>query len=1158
MKRKLFLAIIAVLVVCLMCGMLFVACNDDPPADDGGNGGVTPPPVDPTDPTDPKGDAYDALIDAFDAVAQDESKEFTFALQITEKNDDGSSGKEIFGIAMEQLGTGADRADYLYAAVKGEGYVKFNGFDLGHLVMTLVDDWFGLLGERIAGMVPITAEGFKGGVVKPVMVGQLLGDYAVSESGDAFMFELTLGGIVSLVDKALAEKGGLDGILGGAIGTDTVTTVVDTLAGLMKIELTENTLSALLNEIASNYRVNFYFGFDGATADDADPFDGLLPGVKDARGTDAKNVLNVTLDGTAELKDAEGNVTGRYDIDVDIDLNPFALFGIFDMVSGNVECLLSGVEINPAWKLAFNGTPEEIVALVEQLGYINVTVDEVNLEDNSFKKNILTIYSDFAEGNAIVQLNGEMIIIIPVAIGGVFDFDALADFIADAIGGTVAQTEEGTEEGGEETGLDIMALLGDIFGLTNFNVFAEDFDFEAAAADVAANGLTLRMSGLMDVIDQITDVDADVALGMSLRDLLPSLWKNAETMTIKIESAGFGNAVRVDQADLSAVKNDSTPSNGLVSEVTDIDIQKVVYGSINMGLDYKYTLTGTDFNGEEVEFEGYILGYANGTSLNFTQAGEQTVTLYVAAGNAGESLIGMLTDMIDLTGYPVFGIYTIDVTFDVLGAESVLDDTAIIGANGEASETFNFSYSDLSSSSMQTPFELLRKYTSGVGYTVGFQITYEGANYVFYMDQTAFNANYKILNDDGTDITATAVNESGDIVLPAGNYKLQLTYEGWTAEANLAVSTIGIAAAVADQGAPVLGEQYNYGIVITETMPDGTTETLAATNLSYRIGSTTIANMHTDEVDFDAVGTSDSSNKFLVTLDKLTNSFGAHYVTVAATSTLTESSVSSMRFDFGTVATPDSGLTATTKGTGAFGESLDNIFTITVSGQKYTLHWNGTDWDAVYADGDSAGQVNDAIDVTFELNWRADEEDEFAGGPVTLSAQGYITNNPVTNGASNMQNIDWKVTVGDMSTTGSFTISPAYINNSEVTVGTNLSGDTGRTLNTYALADTDNNPETASVRTQVYMVWEDGAYVAKARVYNSSDRTYTFYDVETVSVSLKVIAIDGDSENDVTASIFDANGGFNAAGTYRVEFTLTTGDADYNFTTTYTVNAAQA
>lgn len=1152
MKRKMFLIVISVLVLCLTCGMLFVACNDK-------NEGNDNPDDDHNSTTGSAFDTFKDVVFELEDVKLDTTgaKEFNFGLDVTAADD---ASKSLFSLAFETLGG----EEYIYGSVNGGAMTKFNGFDLGGTVETVLS-WFGDSISIMGIPVELNANGFLGGVGGELL-SALIGDAKVSSDGSAYAIVLNLEGVVGLIsgEDALLN---LDQMIADAGLGDIFGMIIPAIGGLITPDGSDDaspaTVTELVEAIADNYTLTFYFGFEDNTGKDAaaekaaQPFGDLALSSKvmAARDADAQNLLNFALDGTAELKDAEGKVTGRYDIDVDIDLDIFPLIpALLDCVTVTVdEKTGSGM---PSGFVVDDEKLEGIISAVKEMGYINVTVDEVNLEDNSFKKNILTIYSDFAEGNAIVQLNGEMIIIIPVAMGGVFDFDALAGFIADAIGGTVAQAEEGTEEGGEETGLDIMALLGDIFGLTNFNVFAEDFDFEAAAADVVANGLTLRMSGLMDVIDQITDVDADVALGMSLRDLLPALWKNAETMTIKIESAGFGNAVRVDQADLSAVKNDSTPSNGLVSEVTDIDIQKVVIGSLNMGLDYTYTLTGTDFNGEEVEFEGYILGYANGTSLDFTQAGEQTVTLYVAAGNVGESLIGMLTGMIDLTGYPVFGIYTIDVTFDVLSSESVLDDTAIIGANNTADETYNFSYSALSTSSMKTPFELLRAYRSGVGYTVGFQITYEGANYVFYMDQTAFNANYKILNDDGTDITATAVNESGDIVLPAGNYKIQLTYNGWTAEANLAVSTIGIAAAVADQGAPVLGEQYNYGIVITETMPNGTTETLAATNLSYRIGSTTIANMHTDEVDFDAVGTSDSSNKFLVTLDKLTNSFGAHYVTVAATSTLTESSVSSMRFDFGTVATPDSGLTATTKGTSAFGESLDNIFTITVSGQKYTLHWNGTDWDAVYADGDNAGQVNDAIDVTFELNWRADEEDEFAGGPVTLSAQGYITNNPVTNGASNMQNVDWKVTVGDMSTTGSFTISPAYVNNSEVTVGTNLSGDTGRTLNTYALADTDNNPETASVRTQVYMVWEDGAYVAKARVYNSSDKTYSFYDVDTVSISLKVIAIDGDSENDVTASIFDANGGFNAAGTYRVEFTLTTGDADYNFTTTYTVNAA--
>ncbi len=339
---------------------------------------------------------------------------------------------------MEQLGTGADRADYLYAAVNGEDYVKFNGFDLGHLVMTLVDDWFGLLGEKIAGMVPVTAEGFKGGLVKTVLVGQLLGDYAVSESGDAFMFELTLGGIVSLVDEMLAEKGGLDGMLGGAIGTDTVTTIVDKLAELMKIELTENTLSALLNTLTSNYRINFYFGFDGATADDADPFDGLLPGVQAARGTTAKNLLNFEGEVIVEGVSADGAIENTYVLDIDVDINPFVAFDLIDLVSGNGECMLSGVKINSAWKLDWKTDIDfiaEIMAMLEDAGYIHISLDKYAGENTDVapERNLFTLHYDSAEGKAVVSVatnevtvNGEE---LALAAGGVYDIDALAQVV---------------------------------------------------------------------------------------------------------------------------------------------------------------------------------------------------------------------------------------------------------------------------------------------------------------------------------------------------------------------------------------------------------------------------------------------------------------------------------------------------------------------------------------------------------------------------------------------------------------------------------------------------------------------------------------------------------------------------------------------------------
>lgn len=1150
MKRKMFLIVISVLVLCLTCGMLFVACNDK-------NEGNDNPDDDHNTTTGSAFDTFKDVVFELEDVKLDTTgaKEFNFGLDVTAADD---ASKSLFSLAFETLGG----EEYIYGSVNGGAMTKFNGFDLGGTVETVLS-WFGD-SISIKGIpVELNANGFLGGVGGELL-SALIGDAKVSSDGSAYAIVLNLEGIVGIISGEDAFLN-LDQVIADAGLGDIFGMIIPAIGGLITPDGSDDaspaTVTELVEAIADNYTLTFYFGFEDNTGKDAaaekaaQPFGDLALSSKvmAAREADARNLLNFAFDGTAELKDAEGTVTGRYDIDVDIDLD------IFPLIPAILDCVTTGPDENgnmmPNGFSMDEAQVDALVAAIKEMGYISIEVNELNLDaEGTFKKNILTVHSDFASGEAIVQLNGEMIVIYPVALGGVYEFDAVASFIMNALSAAAEQPEEPAESTALEIGgIDIMGLLGKVLALTNLDTS----DIAGSLADINANGFNIKMSGLMDVVDTIIDVDSsiapDISPSITLRSLLPDLWNRADTMNIKVESVGFGTATVRPVEEIAAVKHDSTPS-ALISEVTDIGVQEVLYGSLATGLDTMYTMKGTSMlTGEEVEFKGYILGF-EGAGIDFSKPGKQTVTVYIAAENKGDGLIGMLKNMLDLTGYPVFGIYSKEVTFDILTDDSTVESASLIDAKDNVVDTIKHAYAPEAKVGMQAPFELLDKYVSGAGYVVRFQVTYKGETFSFNMTKDEFNAGLKIFDGNGQDITATALDASGDIVLAAGNYQLQVTYGGWTATEPLAVSTIAIKPA--SEAAPVLGAQYNYGITVVETMPDGTTKNLTPTRLSYKIGSTTVDALKNT---FDAVGTPDGSNKFLVTLDKLTNSLGEHNVTVTVTSENSAISVSSIKYVFGKIDTPTTGLTATTKASFGFGESLDNQFTITVSGKKYTLHWTGSAWQAVYADGDKKGEVNSEINATVELNWREKKDGDeviFQGTPVTLSAQGYITNNPVTNGASNMQNIDWKVTVGDMSTTGSFTISPAYVNNSEVTVGTNLSGDTGRTLNTYALADTDNNPETASVRTQVYMVWEDGAYVAKARVYNSSDKTYSFYDVDTVSISLKVIAIDGDSENDVTASIFDANGGFNAAGTYRVEFTLTTGDADYNFTTTYTVNAA--
>ena len=84
----------------------------------------------------------------------------------------------------------------------------------------------------------------------------------------------------------------------------------------------------MLRALATDYKIDIYFGF-GEYADQSSesasvkPFGDLALSDKvvAARPTadkPAKNLLNFAFDGTAELKDENDQVVGRYDIDVDI------------------------------------------------------------------------------------------------------------------------------------------------------------------------------------------------------------------------------------------------------------------------------------------------------------------------------------------------------------------------------------------------------------------------------------------------------------------------------------------------------------------------------------------------------------------------------------------------------------------------------------------------------------------------------------------------------------------------------------------------------------------------------------------------------------------------------------------------------------------------
>ena len=1088
MKRKLFLAIIAVLVVCLMCGVLFVACNDDPPSPG------TDDPIGPVDPDNPDpGDEEDELtksgvfidlVNDFDAVEQDTTgeKEFTFGLQIKDRADQTS----VFSIALENVGG----KDYLYGAVGTTVFTKFNGFDLGETFMTILN-WLGPidLSQVVGIQAGLDVESLTNPLVAGIVSDMLIGDFAVSESGDAYMVEFNIAKLVS----SLAGFGlDLDAVINGALGEETVTTVVNALAGVIGIELAEGsaTVTGLLNAIANAYQVNFYFGFDTATADDADPFDGLLPGVQAARDTQAKNLLNFTLDGTAEFKDEEGTVTNRYDIDVDIDLDIFPLLGLLDYVS------TTGGVMTGDLQFAFDvDDPAEIVAMVEQMGYINVTVDEVNLEDGSFVKNILTIHSNFAEGNAIVQLNGASVIIVDVGLGGVYDFDALAGYIADMIGGALSQADEGGEPAPEEPSLTdtILTVVKKLLVVPEGSIGDDlgSIDFEAILADISANGLTVKMSNIKSVLTD--DLGLDLGLAGSV---IGNVWENADTMNIKVESTSFGKAVRKETPSITAINSSS--SSALVSEITSVEglPTKVIDASgIVCGLDQVYAMKGKSIaTGEEVEFDGYVIGYSG---LDLSVSGVQNVTFYVAASNIGSGLVGMLAGTIDLSAYPVFGIYEFTAPVEVVqvGEDSEITAEGIVGGT-------------------YIPVAKNSTIWSNIAITDPAYLVIDGEV------KTAITSDsVQVYTEDGTLIptTDTTVFDENGNIIKEGRYEVRLVKGELSYSFDIQV--IEITSSTKAEFVPAEGTDAS---ILTDGIVLGQTYTWNGINIKIGDYVFDMEANYTSSLAFDIEAISDNIDGNSYTIAKNLNNTGNKtygWKLKRSDSTVTKIFTTSIK-----VNAPED--IAVKKSNYYFGMDIssESVFAFTYKDVVYTLAYENNAWKLKDAEG------NALTGATVALEW----DKAGSGNVVTANANGLINTKNEYKSGSRSATAYVSVSVDGWSYSNSILIYELYASDktssySALEIGENLDG----------------------MISNVNRIGSGYEFTYGAEGYGIYDSEGTLI----CAVTVKVFDAEG---ADVTSTALGADGAFAAAGTYKVEYELTYKGLNQKFFHNVLVNAPEA
>lgn len=445
MKKKIFLAVIAIFVICLTCGMLFVACNDKEDDDNGGKkpGDIT---IETT-----AGDVFAAVVNEFGAVADGTSKEYNVALEIV------AGDTPVFTLAFEQY----EGKDYIYAAV-GNEFVKINGFDVGGVVVEVLN-WLVGRDGTIAGMVPVNAAGFN------ESVGSLLAEMNILSSSseaddDAYRVGLNMSSIAGLlsglnVDGKIAEAG-LSGIIDPIVGA---------LFDLLKIDLGADekpSVGALIDYIGENVDVNAYFGFNDDAADTStEPFGkfDISKKIADARKLSAINVLNISTQIKIDALDietpaepetpdeggtaAEPTRNTSYVLDIDIDLDPFVLvrkygeyeFGILSMIGKEGYLMEDGFRLFIDDK---KFSMDTIMDMVADAGYLHISLDEVAIEASEgvavgdVVKNLFTLHFNSEEGKVIASASvvnevglEPVVELAPYSIGGVYEMEALTTVI---------------------------------------------------------------------------------------------------------------------------------------------------------------------------------------------------------------------------------------------------------------------------------------------------------------------------------------------------------------------------------------------------------------------------------------------------------------------------------------------------------------------------------------------------------------------------------------------------------------------------------------------------------------------------------------------------------------------------------------------------------
>ncbi len=783
MKRKLFLTVIMVLVLCLTCGMLLVACDKDDPVD------PTPPPATDEPITVTSADVWPEVQAYLQA-----NNEYALALEIKAKDENGNpTGNPIFGLAFEKIGD-----EYvMYGNVGSNSYIKLKGFD----IIGLIDKIDSLVGTFDIGDL------LKGQSVKSLleMVGAMIwAEDALLYNNNVYDFTFDISGILDLIGPILAEIENIDATVAGFIGVtveelgSTVQTVADVIG--LKYDSTNGIVNGLINAIATlvnTHDISIVIGTGEAVTNDANnPFGGVITGINaDLRESAAQNLLKFSVDGTVtgyeNQEEGAPVVNHTYTIDVDVDINPFELLAIVDALKP--ETVGEGEDATTQIKVDMS--KEEIIDMIKKVGYIGVQVNEVGA-DNAVIQNILTLYYNSGDYAIAALQSHPALSMARLGLGGVYNLDALIDVVGmlTAPAGGAADPQEGSD-----SGFDIMGLLETVMGYIDLD-------------NIAVDGVTIDFAGLVPEIVKLIMPEGNATVEGAVMDILGS-----DSLNIKFGAFNFGKSEKTEAKDLIAnlrlgsneYTNSSLTENhdNYIVEITGApglnDGTEIPVGSAittnmtvaNIGKEV-FLFNGTDIDGNAAVTSGIIMDVIG---FDPNTLGEQTVTVYVGVVTdfyfAIETIngLGVLENPIVLDPmWPLFGVLRYDVTIEVVDPMANYEQAMGIGYDLYGTYTGDITSININVGQAWTAGSAEGTWglpLDGIMICIALRTGDDTTTdkILFTAEDMVNPSMIRITDSTGNDITDKVIAANG-VINDAGTYTLLLCKGGYGAEIDIIVS----------------------------------------------------------------------------------------------------------------------------------------------------------------------------------------------------------------------------------------------------------------------------------------------------------------------------------------------------------------------------------